>query len=183
MRKVFFGLVIVSMIFAVQVFAEDLQAPFSGLLGWGLKTDVNIGYLGFVATEVIRVDVIYADPFGIANRLGCSPEAVNWKVGLGGAFGKDTTGTSFQTGALFVDNVIDVVPNAVFGTGLYVGYGLNWAFYGIGRTSGFGGQAYLGIKKPLANGYVPYAELGWGCISAGDSTQGARVNLGLQMTL
>jgi hypothetical protein len=41
MRKIFFGLVIVSMIFAVQVFAEDLQAPFSGLLGWGLKTDVK----------------------------------------------------------------------------------------------------------------------------------------------
>ncbi|MEA3492810.1 MAG: hypothetical protein U9R38_00300 [Candidatus Margulisiibacteriota bacterium] len=172
--------------------ARPVAAPSAGLFGMGLQTDVTLGYLAGESIIVARGDLILADALGIGPMLGLSDDAVTWRVGLGGAVGKDTVGNDDKKAIpLFVDGVIAIPADIMGGIDSYVGGGLNYVVYGSEKTSGsYGGQIYYGIAGDVGLGGTSYAELAYSIIRSGPdatvtpySMKGIGINFGTEILL
>ena len=162
-----------------------------GLFGWGMNTGATLGYLAGNSVMVARGDLILADALGIGPMLGLSDDAVNWKIGLGGAMGKDINDNEKKAIPLFIDGIINI-PADVMGVASYIGGGVNYVLYGSEKKAGsYGGQIYYGIKGDIGLGGDSYAELAYSIIRTGQdaghdvpySMKGVGINFGTEILL
>jgi hypothetical protein len=169
-------------------------APSAGLFGWGLKTGATVGYVAGKSVITGRGDLIFADPMGIGAMLGLSEDAVNWKLGLIAATGKDINDVEKKAGAVCFDGVINIPADVMGGIESYVGGGVNYVIYGSktkgdSRTGSYGVQAYYGIKGDIGLGGKSYAELGYSVLRTGKdvdlqySMKGVSISVGTEITL
>jgi len=140
----------------------------AGLFGWGLNTGYTVGYLAGKSVVVGRGDLILADPMGIGPMMGLGEKAVSWKLGLGGAMGKDINDVEKKAIPLFIDGVIAIPAEVMGGVESYVGGGVNYVVYGSEKLAGsYGGQIYYGIQGDVGLGGMSYAELNYSIIRSG----------------
>lgn len=165
-------------------------APTAGLFGWGLNTGVSAGYLMGNSVIVGRGDIILADAMGIGPMLGLSDDAVAWKIGMGGAMGKDINDVEVKAIPLFVDGIINIPADVMGGVASYVGGGANYVVYGSGKETGsYGAQVYYGIKGDVGLGGDSYAELAYSIVRSGAdvttpySMKGIGVSFGTELLL
>ncbi|MDD5383150.1 MAG: hypothetical protein PHH60_05810 [Candidatus Margulisbacteria bacterium] len=168
-------------------------APGGGLFGWGLNTGISAGYVMGKSVMVARGDLILADPMGIGPMLGLGENAVAWKLGLGGASGKDINDVEKKAIPIFVDGVINIPADVMGGIESYVGGGVNYVVYGSktssdARTGSYGGQIYYGIQGDIGLGGKSFVELGYSIIRSGKvdlpySMKGVGINFGTQILL
>ena len=164
-------------------------APGAGMFGMGINTGYSVGYLAGNSVIVGRGDIILADPLGIGPMLGLSEDAVAWKVGLGGAMGKDINDVEKKAIPLFADGIINIPADVMGGIDSYVGAGVNYVLYGSGKEAGsYGGQIYYGIKGDIGLGGDSYAELAYSIIRSGATTspysmKGIGINIGTELML
>jgi len=108
----------------------------------------------------------------MGEKIGLAEDAVEYKLGLGYAFGNDSNNNQLRSIPLFADAVIYLKENSLFGMDPYVGAGCNFNLYGTGQKSGgMGAQFYSGVladfgfssgKTALALGYSSYRVEGSG---------------------
>ena len=164
-------------------------AVSAGLFGWGLNTGYTVGYLMGNSVIVGRGDIILADPIGIGPMVGLADDAVAWKLGLGGAMGKDINDVEKKAIPLFIDGIINIPADVMGGVESYVGGGLNYVVYGSGKEAGsYGGQIYYGIQGDIGLGGDSYAELAYSIIRSGSidspySMKGIGINFGTTLVL
>lgn len=166
-------------------------APVSaGMFGWGLNTGYTAGYIAGNSVTLLRADLILGDGLGIGSMLGVGQDAINWKIGLGGALGTSISGRSAKAIPLFIDGIINIPADLLGGVESYLGGGVNYALYGTGRTTGsYGGEIYYGIKGDIGLGGKSYIEVSWSDIRSGSSVtpaysmKGVGVNVGTQLLL
>ena len=123
-----------------------------GLFGWGLNTDLSGLYLmtrnqtGLMGAVGARGDIVFDDPLKLGSRIGLAEDALEYKVGLGLAFGADVNNAPINTIPLFADAVLYFKEGSLFGMDPYMGLGANLNLYGTGQTSGgLGSQIYGGL--------------------------------------
>ena len=170
--------------------ARPAAAP-EGLLGIGLDTGYTLGYIAGKSVIVLRGDMIFADPMGIGPMLGLTEDAVGWKIGLGGAMGKDINDVEKKAIPLFVDGIINIPADVMGGVESYVGGGLNYVVYGSDKKGGsYGGQVYYGIQGDIGLGGDSYAELAYSIIRSGPdsvdvpySMKGIGISVGSKLVL
>jgi hypothetical protein len=174
----------------VYVAPKPAPAPSAGLFGWGLNTGYSVGYLMGKSVIVARGDMILDDPMGIGPMLGLSSKAVSWKIGLGGATGKDINDLTKKAIPLFVDGIISIPADVMGGIESYVGGGVNYVLYGSESKGGsYGGQIYYGIQGDVGLGGKSYAELAYSIIRSGTSLKepysmkGIGINFGTRIVL
>ncbi|PIS29319.1 hypothetical protein COT42_05810 [Candidatus Saganbacteria bacterium CG08_land_8_20_14_0_20_45_16] len=172
------------------VYVRPVAAPVAGLFGLGLKTGYTVGYLAGNQIVVGRGDLILADPMGIGPMMGLADDAIAWKLGLGGATGKDINDLTKSAMPIFVDGIINIPADMMGGVASYVGGGLNYVVYGSEKTGGsYGGQVYYGIKGDIGLGGDSYVELAYSIIRSGSSLttpysmKGIGINIGTELTL
>lgn len=163
-----------------------------GMFGMGLNTGYSVGYLMGNSVIVGRGDLILGDAMGIGPMLGLSDDAVSWKIGLGGAMGKDINDVEKKAIPLFVDGVLSIPADVMGGVESYVGGGVNYVVYGSEKMAGsYGGQVYYGIKGDVGLGGDSYAELNYSMIRSGSdaghavpySMKGIGINFGTTLVL
>lgn len=170
--------------------ARPAAAP-TGLFGMGLNTGYTVGYLMGNSVIVARGDLILGDAMGIGPMLGMSEDAVEWKIGLGGALAsKDINDNERKAIPLFIDGVLNIPADVMGGVESYVGGGVNYVLYGSGKETGsYGGQVYYGIQGDIGLGGDSYAELAYSIIRSGSnvaapySMKGIGVNVGTKILL
>jgi hypothetical protein len=170
---------------------QAAPAPVSaGMFGWGLNTGYTVGYIAGNSVTLLRADMIFGDGIGLGSLLGMGPDAINWKIGLGGAMGNDINGLNRKAIPLFIDGIINIPADLLGGVQSYIGGGLNYNLYGSGRVSGtYGGEVYLGMKGDIGLGGNSYIEVTWSDIRSGTSLtpaysmRGVGVNIGTQLML
>ncbi len=170
--------------------ARPAAAP-EGLLGVGVNSGYTLGYVAGNSIIVLRGDLIFADPMGIGPMLGLTEDAVEWKLGLGGAMGKDINDVEKKAIPLFVDGIINIPADVMGGVESYVGGGLNYVVYGSEKKGGsYGGQIYYGIQGDIGLGGTSYAELAYSIIRSGPdsvdvpySMKGIGISVGTELLL
>ncbi|NQT30115.1 MAG: hypothetical protein HQ596_06060 [Candidatus Saganbacteria bacterium] len=164
----------------------------AGMFGMGVTTDWTVGYVMGNSIIVARADILMGDGLGIGPMLGMASDAVNWRIGLGGAMGKDINDNEKKAIPLFVDGLINIPADVMGGIESYVGGGVNYVLYGSGQEMGsYGGQVYYGIQGDIGLGGNSYAELGYSVIRSGASVKntvqysmkGFAINLGTRVEL
>ncbi|MFC1568376.1 hypothetical protein ACFL37_01600 [Candidatus Margulisiibacteriota bacterium] len=163
----------------------------AGMMGMGLNTGYSVGYLMGNSVIVARGDMILGDALGIGPMMGLSDDAVAWKIGLGGAMGKDVNDVEKKAIPLFVDGVLNLPADMMGGIESYVGGGVNYVIYGSEKASGsYGGQVYYGIKGDVGLGGDSYVELAYSIIRSGPdavnepySMKGIGINVGTELVL
>lgn len=131
-----------------------------GLFGWGINTDLSGSYLinrtgqqGLLGVLALGGDIIFDDPFAIGSRIGLAEDAVEYKAGLGLAFGNDTNNNPTFSIGLSTDAVLYLKEGSLFGLDPFIGAGLNLNILGTdGKMGGMGGQLYGGILADLGLG-------------------------------
>lgn len=146
----------------------------AGMLGMGVNTSVEIGLIaGMVG---LTGNVLLEDPMGIGPMIGLPANAVQWKLGLGYAQGKDTNSNDWKCIPLIIDGVINLPADVMGGVESFVGGGLNYVIYRTGQTGGsYGVQAYVGIQGDMGLGLggKTYGEVGYSILRTGTSDKGA----------
>lgn len=163
----------------------------TGMFGMGLKTDISLGYIAGKSVIAGRADIILADMLGMGPMVGLSDKAVTWKIGLGGASGKDVSDVEKKAIPLFVDGVINLPADLLGGVESYIGGGINYVLYGSEKKSGsIGGQVYAGIQGDLGLGGKSFVEVAYSIIRSGTgslvqpySMKGIGINVGQQILL
>jgi len=130
----------------------ETPKPEKGLFGWGINTDCSTLYLlnrtgqtGLLGVIAGRGDIIFSDPLLLGSKIGLAEDAVEYKVGLGLAYGNDISNSTIYSIPLFIDAVVYLKEGTFFGTDPYLGAGINYNLYGSGRvTGGSGSQIYAG---------------------------------------
>jgi len=132
--------------------AEQLKGP-AGLFGWGVNAAVGGSYLmnrvgqqGLLGLLTIRGDMVFEDPLMLGAKIGLAEDAVEYKLGVGLAFGNDLNNNPIKSIPFFADSVVYLKERSLFGLDPYVGAGLAFNLYGTGqRSGGIGLQLYGGI--------------------------------------
>ena len=144
------------------------KAAGAGLFGWGINADIagiylNTGNGSISGTGVVRGDWILDDFVGLGPMIGLSAKAINYKVGLGVAYGG---GQAMKAIPLFVDGVINLPADMMGGLETYLAGGLNYTLYGNGSTTGkYGAEISVGMNADLGLGLGKTGfELGWGAV-------------------
>ncbi|MFA6431506.1 MAG: hypothetical protein WCV91_03905 [Candidatus Margulisiibacteriota bacterium] len=166
-----------------------VKTTSAGAFGWGLNSDISGTYLyngkGPASGAMgVRMDLVFSDPMAFGTWVGLSADAVKYKVGLGGFYGKDNYDKKIYALPLYVDGVIMLPAALLGGVDSYIGGGVNYALYGTGKTTGtYGGQVYYGIMGDLGLGLGKTAlEIGYGVVRAGTGT-GKRSAKGLTISV
>jgi len=165
-----------------------VAAAPAGLFGMGLNSCISAGYIMGKSTMVGRGDLILSDVLGIGSMLGMGENAVNWRVGLGGASGNDISDKSIKAIPVFFDGILNLPADMMGGIESYVGAGVNYTVYGTDRKTGtYGVQAFVGVQGDLGLGGKSFAEVGYSAIRCGDpnkrSAKGVSVSVGQQIML
>jgi hypothetical protein len=163
----------------------------TGLFGMGLNTDVSLGYIAGNSVMAGRADIILGDMLGLGPMVGLSEKAVNWKLGLGYAQGKDINDIEKKAITLIVDGVLNLPADLLGGVESYIGGGINYDVYGSEKKAGsIGVQAYAGIQGDLGLGGKSFVEVGYSVIRSGKdnvtvpySMKGVAINVGQQILL
>ena len=151
-------------------------ATTGGAFGWGLNSDITGTYLyngkGPASGAIgVRMDLVYSDPMALGTWVGLSADAVKYRVGLGGFYGKDNNNETIKAIPLYVDGVIMLPAALLGGVESYIGGGVNYTLYGTWAKSGpYGVQAYYGIMGDLGLGLGKTAlEIGYSVVRAGST--------------
>lgn len=149
----------------------------AGIFGWGLKSAISGTYLyngkgPYSGAVAGRLDLVLDDPLALGTIVGLSANAIKYRLGLGGVYGKDNNDATIKALPLFVDAVLSLPAEMLGGLETYVGGGLNYNLYGTGSASGPSGlEALAGINVDLGLGLGKTGlELGYSIIRAGGST-------------
>jgi hypothetical protein len=149
-----------------------------GLFGWGINTDLNGSYLinrtgqqGLLGVLAVGGDIIFDDPLAIGSRIGLAEDAVEYKAGLGLAFGNDINNNPIFSLGLSTDAVLYLKEGSLFGLDPFVGAGLNLNLVGTdSKIGGLGGQLYGGILADLGLGAGKTGfSIGYNSIKVADS--------------
>lgn len=134
---------------------QDVVTPKTekGLFGWGRNVDLGALYLinrsgqsGLLGVLAARGDLVFSDPLLLGEKIGLAEDAVEYKLGLGLAFGNDVNNNPINSIPLYADTLIYLKEGAFFGMDPYLGFGLNYNLYGTDQKSGdWGGQIYTGV--------------------------------------
>lgn len=146
--------------------------PKGGSFGWGLLTDLSIGYIAGNSVGNARVDWVIPSVF--------HPK-LEYRVGVGYAQGNDMSSKStkaipFYLGGNFILPI--PLPFETYATG-----GLNYILYGTGRKTGsLGADVGLGIRGDIGLGQPAFIDIGWSCVhdSGNYSARGLSINAGTQ---
>ena len=135
-----------------------------------------------------RADLILDDPLGLGSLVGLGAKAVNYRVGLGGATGKDGNNNTIGAIPLFIDGIVNLPADMMGGISTYVGGGVNYTLYGTNKASGpYGIQAFAGVSGDVGLGGKSFVEVGYSIIRAGSTTKrsakGISVSVGQQIML
>lgn len=143
-----------------------------GIFGWGINTALSGNWVFSPSLLGVRGDVVFSDPLKIGEKIGLAEDAVEYKLGLGFAFGNDSNNNQIKTIPLFADAVLYLKEGSLFGMDPYIGAGFNYNLYGTGKKSGgMGTQLYGGVladfgfasgKTALSLGYSGYRVEGTG---------------------
>ncbi|OGC04681.1 hypothetical protein A2276_01735 [candidate division WOR-1 bacterium RIFOXYA12_FULL_43_27] len=169
--------------------ARVAPAPSSGLFGWGLNTDINVGYLMNKSILFGRGNIVLPDPLGLGSIVGLSADSVKYKLGLGVFSGNDTNDVSFKGIPIYLDGVINLPADLLGGIKSYLSGGINYLVYRSGQTSGsIGGQVAFGIAGNIGLGSDTCLELGYSILRTGDSktprsAKGLTISVGQAITL
>lgn len=160
----------------------------AGLFGMGLNTCVSAGYIAGKSTMVGRVDLVLDDPLAMGTWLGLSAKAINYRLGVGGANGKDQNDKDIKAIPIFVDGILNLPADWMGGVQTYVGAGANYTVYGTDKKAGtYGGQVFVGLQGDIGLGGNSLLEVGYGAVRAGDpnkrSAKGLSVMVGQQIVL
>ncbi|MBU0502121.1 MAG: hypothetical protein KJ811_02625 [Candidatus Margulisbacteria bacterium] len=164
-------------------------APSAGLFGWGLLTSADIGYIGgqgSSASILAGGSLVFVDPLAMGSMIGLAADAVNYKVGLGLAYGTAWTGVDERLLMVTADGILNLPADMLGGVASYVGGQVNYPVYKSDPKGKAGGLVYVGIKGDLGLelGGDSYAELGYGAIlREGRSTKGIEVKFGQEILL
>lgn len=149
----------------------------AGIFGWGLKSAISGTYLyngkgPYSGAVAGRFDLVLDDPLALGTIVGLSANAIKYRLGLGGVYGKDNVDATIKALPLFVDAVLSLPAEMLGGLDTYVGGGLNYNLYGTGNKSGpYGLEALAGINVDLGLGLGKTGlELGYSIVRAGGST-------------
>lgn len=166
------------------------SAPSAGLFGLGINTGYTGGYIMGNSVIAARADLILGDALGIGPMLGLSEDTIGWKVGLGYAMGNDINDNSKKAIPLFVDGIINIPADLLFGYQTYISGGLNYVLYGSESVVGsYGGQISYGLQGDIGLGGDSYAEVGYTLLRSGSalttpySMRGISINVGTQLVL
>jgi len=143
-----------------------------GSFGWGLLTDVSVGYLGGNSVTVIRANWVIPSLFH---------PRIDYRLGLGYLTGSDLLNQSFRTIPVYVGGTISLPLNLPFET--YVAGGLNFVVYGSQQKSGsLGGDISVGARGNIGLGQKSFIDIGWSGVhdSGNYSARGLAVNVGTQ---
>ena len=169
--------------------ARVASAPSAGLFGWGLNTDINVGYLMNKSILFGRANIVLPDPLGLGPIVGLSADSVKYKLGLGGFSGNDNADVKFQGVPIYLDGVINLPEDLLGGIKSYLSGGINYLVYRTGKTSGsIGGQIAFGIAGNIGLGSDTCLELGYSILRTGDkavarSSKGLTISVGQAITL
>lgn len=169
--------------------AKVAPAASAGLFGWGLKTDINVGYLMNKSILFGRGNIVLSDPLGLGPIVGLSADSVKYKLGLGVFSGNDTNDKSFKGIPIYLDGVIHFPADLLGGIKSYLSGGINYLVYRTGKTSGsIGGQIAFGIAGDIGLGSDTSLEIGYSILRTGDKTvarsaKGLTVAVGQAITL
>ncbi|MBU0686726.1 MAG: hypothetical protein KKB81_02565 [Candidatus Margulisbacteria bacterium] len=125
-----------------------------GLFGWDLNTDLSgmflLGRQGLMGAIGGTFNLVFADPMKLGSAIGLAEDAVEYKVGLGGAIGNDNNNLAFKTIQLSTDMVVYLKEGSLFGMDPYIGTALTYNLYGTGQvTGGLGWTLFGGILADL----------------------------------
>lgn len=150
--------------------APPPPAMGAGMLGMGLNTSAELGLIAGMLG--LTGNFLFEDPMGIGPMIGMPANAVQWKLGLGYAQGKDKNQNDWRCVPLIVDGIINLPADVMGGVESFVGGGINYVVYRSGQTSGsIGGQVYVGIQGDLGMGLgKSYGEVGYSILRTGAST-------------
>jgi len=163
-----------------------------GLLGMGINTGYSVGYLMGNSVVTVRGDIILNDAMGIGPMLGMSEDAVQWKIGMAAAMGKDINDVEKKALPIVIDGVLNLPADVMGGVESYIGGGVNYVLYGSEQLGGsYGGQVYYGIQGDVGLGGKSFAELGYSIIRSGTdaghtvpySMKGVSVSFGTQILM
>jgi hypothetical protein len=166
------------------VVVRPAPAP-TGMFGWGLNTDVALGYISGKSVVVGRADLILDDPLALGSMLGLSARAINYRIGIGAASGNDINDVSMKAIPVFVDAILNLPADWMGGIESYVGGGLNYTVYGTGQKTGtYGGAVFAGVAGDLGLGGKSFVEVGYSAIRPDKrSGKGVGISFGQQIML
>ncbi|MFC1510950.1 hypothetical protein ACFL5U_00985 [Candidatus Margulisiibacteriota bacterium] len=131
----------------------ELSSKKIGLFGWGQNCDINGAYLynrsgmqSLLGVLAGRVNLAFSDPLLLGSKIGLAEDALEYKVGLGLAFGADVNNNPINSIPIYSDAVLYLKEKSLFGFDPYIGLGFNYNLWGTGQQSGgTGSQLYGGI--------------------------------------
>ncbi len=169
------------------VAVRPAAAPSAGLFGLGLLTSADIGYVGgYQSTASILAggSLVLADPLASGTWIGLSADAVEYKVGLGLVYGKDSAGANMNAVYVSADGILNLPAEWMGGVDSYLGAQIAYPVYKTDVTGVIGGLIYAGIKGDVGLGGDSYAEVGYGAIRrTGQSTRGIDIKVGQEIML
>jgi hypothetical protein len=146
----------------------------AGIFGWGLKSAISGTYLyngkgPYSGAIAGRYDLVLDDPLALGTIVGLSANALKFRVGLGGVYGKDNVDATIKAIPLFVDAVLSLPADLLGGLDMYIGGGVNYNLYGTGKQTGpYGIEAMAGINVDFGLGLGKTGlELGYSVLRAG----------------
>ena len=154
-----------------------------GLFGWGWNTDLNGFFQSNTSGSMIgaRGNIVFDDPFMLGSRIGLAEDAIQYKLGLGYATGRDNNNATMSVLPLFGDVIVYLPEGLLFGLDPYVGGGINANLYGSGATSGgSGSQVYGGVLVGSGNEAGKTGiEVGYKTLQRGSTLQSTGITVGI----
>ncbi len=164
------------------------KAQPDGLFGLGIRTTIDTGYItggGKTASLIGGWAMIMDDAMALGPMMGMAEDAVKYKVGLGGTYGKDYSDNSFNAILVTFDGILHL-PEEWTGMQSYVGGQVNYPVYKSDPAGAPGGAVYYGIQGDAGIGLdsPSYAEVGYGAARReGYSSKGFFVKVGQHIVL
>jgi hypothetical protein len=148
--------------------APVVEKPFAsgGAFGLGLNTElkglyIHTGTGGLQGSVGVMGNLMIDDFTGLSGLIGRTPDALKFKVGMGGYYG----GGGLKAIPVYAGGMFNF-PQLLGGQDCYLSGGLNYVVYGNGQTSGqIGGDAYFGLTADFGIGLGKTGfELGYGVV-------------------
>jgi hypothetical protein len=146
--------------------------PNGGSFGWGILTDISVGYIAGNSAANIRANWVIPSVF--------HPK-LEYKVGLGYVQGPDLNNKNIKAIPVYLGGNFILPISFPFET--YATGGLNYVAYGSGKKAGsLGGDIGLGIRGDIGLGQPSFIDVGWSCVhdSGSYSARGLSINAGTQ---
>jgi len=166
--------------------AVPKKAQPDSMFGLGIRTTIDGGYItgsGKTASFIGGAAMIMDDAMALGPMMGMAEDAVKYKIGLGGTYGKDYSDHTFNAILVTFDGILHL-PDEWTGMQSYVGGQVNYPVYKSDVAGAPGGAVYCGIQGDAGLGGLTYGEVGYGANRReGYSTKGFLVKIGQHLVL